>query len=1378
MTRNSFDIHMINYIESAIRTLKAQPLYLGNRAGGYIGTLPQEKVTYDPVESDSNTVPQNPTLKTNLNRIRHRLSDIESKLVPSGGFLGEVLGKLSDTSYDVGWITQSGAGGNPGGESLSLQFNDGGTFNGTIIEYIEEYEDATLKNRTDSGALKLVAGVGVSGVGGTLVAQGGKSDFDEGGAVELTAGSGVMGGAIRVTGGAGRESFGGDITITGGGSLEDSGGDIIIGGGDGDDEGGSVIIQAGKGTLGGGGSVVLKCGTGAGNGSLILYPSQEDYYVELSSNTLTGDITLDFQDKSGTIALLDDIVSVSGVPEHISIFDGGGNLSSTDELMWDTTYKILSIGLVDPIVHDAGSYASLRQTSEGGGVSNFLTTYSDTTASFITGIRTRGTRISPSAVKNNDALFRIRGWGHDGTALSSSRTAIYMVADEDWDTSHHGTRLEFHTTPKATTTLALAASLDGDGNLDIKSGGKYKVGGSNLIATATDLGGASPSDLVAPSQKAAKTYIDAKSAEWDERSETLYAAVANGVTNGDSHDHNGGDGAQIAHGNLSGIGTNTHAQIDAHIASVANPHNVTAVQAGAQPVDAGLTSLSAFPTVADRIVYSTAADTWAETPLTAAVRTLLDDATVAAMRTTLNAAGLADANDFTATQTVKVADNTKAIVLTDDSDVEWLSIKRVGNTVTLDVPSVEPVNKLINPTFDTDLSSWSEIMSYILNDQFTTDRAAGAVNGTSAEPTGGTRTVTDTNSKLSITGSQLSFATGGSAAGNPGLLYSVVTRGAGKVLTGTLTVSAGQASLGWDSNTSGGLYDALLFSGADLFIEIATGSIGGGSVVAGTTYQVAYVMRSTGQYYFIKGGTYTNWTLIYVSSTGSGNLYPGVIVDNTTGVATADNIRIPTSTWLPTPLAYDTFTRADGAIGSSETTGPDGQTTPSLAWTGGAISNNKLVITPTLGSELVVNGGFDADTNWTKGTGWAISGGTGNVVTGATWADLWQNQSLLVGGVYQKSVDYNIASGQISGVTSSGNKITTFRATTTNSQTYVVFQNGAGVGSYVDNVSLKPLTLSSLFSSVSTSDTDVIADANVTLTAGTQAGLVTNLDSTSSPANFLIAYHDGTYVKLDKNVGGTYTNLISDAATYSAGATLRVITYTSSGSLKVRVYYNNALVGGEQTVSDAGIISNTKHGLFSTYSGNSFDNFTLWARGTGAEYTSAPFEELTVTRDTTTKYEGAASAKLVAGGTDGNYLQSVNVGDTATYNLYCYAYTTGAAVTSADVELYYDGAVLSTSYTDMGGGWYKLSSSLTGVASAKDFGVRVKAGKTVYCDSFSLQAGSGATTILKILNGGTGLLLLQLADGLPEYADNAAAVAAGLAVGVTYRTGDVVKIVH
>jgi len=114
-------------------------------------------------------------------------------------------------------------------------------------------------------------------------------------------------------------------------------------------------------------------------------------------------------------------------------------------------------------------------------------------------------------------------------------------------------------------------------------------------------------------------------------------------------------------------------------------------------------------------------------------------------------------------------------------------------------------------------------------------------------------------------------------------------------------------------------------------------------------------------------------------------------------------------------------------------------------------------------------------------------------------------------------------------------------------------------------------------------------------------------------------------------------------------------------------------------------------------------------------------ESGSVTRDTSTFYAGIASAK-VAAQTNFTFTQSVNVGDTNTYNLSTHAYTDGSAVTSADLELFYNGSTVSTTYTAAGGGWYKLTGTVTGANEARNYGVEVKSGKTVYVDDFSLNS--------------------------------------------------------
>ena len=124
-----------------------------------------------------------------------------------------------------------------------------------------------------------------------------------------------------------------------------------------------------------------------------------------------------------------------------------------------------------------------------------------------------------------------------------------------------------------------------------------------------------------------------------------------------------------------------------------------------------------------------------------------------------------------------------------------------------------------------------------------------------------------------------------------------------------------------------------------------------------------------------------------------------------------------------------------------------------------------------LGPELVVNGDFATDSDWTKGTGWSISGGKANCdgsQTSQTTLESIPNLALGVGNLFKITFDIsNYSSGQIDLITlvgTGGPEITNINAngsytaysfgeSTGNSRIQII-ANSDFVGS-IDNVSVK-----------------------------------------------------------------------------------------------------------------------------------------------------------------------------------------------------------------------------------------------------------------------------------------------------------------------------------
>lgn len=528
---------------------------------------------------------------------------------------------------------------------------------------------------------------------------------------------------------------------------------------------------------------------------------------------------------------------------------------------------------------------------------------------------------------------------------------------------------------------------------------------------------------------------------------------------------------------------------------------------------------------------------------------------------------------------------------------------------------------------------------YLLQDEFTTALSAGNVNNTTSEPSGHTRTVTDTESKLSIADGKLTFSGGKavSGVGDPAIWYPSFARVGGRILFGNYNTIVADTftywCIGWDTDQT--TFITPHFVGRTTTHDMIS-SEGSGYLApftAGNSYIFASILRELGQFTFMSenGGA---WKYLWSDSDGiSTPLYPSI--GNYSSLNTTDYLRIPNALWLPTPIASDGFGTAgatDG-LGHSETTGI-GSGGGGLAWSSGgstwSVSGGISVNTPTLGSELwdstastfesgvyswTPNGNNTVENDAGKLKITYVDSANGGVLSLNDAADL--SSDLVDGQWYDLSFDSMLnleAQGYALYVQSGADALdvawvtanimtpynTCFRANhATNMYIYTGVMS-AGQIVYLDNMSLKPLTLSQLINTVPTATPDVVATVKLNGAEGWGGwqGIALNVDSTTNPQNMVVVRCNGYTVILEKLVNGTWTNVMFVGITYIPNIELRVI----KDGTTYRVYYNDALVGTVSTVSDAEIINNTRHGVFSTQANNALDNFTLYARGTGGEY--------------------------------------------------------------------------------------------------------------------------------------------------------------------------------
>lgn len=258
-------------------------------------------------------------------------------------------------------------------------------------------------------------------------------------------------------------------------------------------------------------------------------------------------------------------------------------------------------------------------------------------------------------------------------------------------------------------------------------------------------------------------------------------------------------------------------------------------------------------------------------------------------------------------------------------------------------------------------------IAWLLRDRFSTDRAAGAVDGTAAEPGPGTRTAIElSGATVSIDGSRAKLI-GTGTLNDIGLGYDVtgidVTRAVGKTMMVDIeyTGAAGATIYLSPQNAVSASARITTGSAAISYRDSAHVINIDGPLTPGQVYAVKFINRATGNFLIIDG------KLLSVGRENSDDssfvrMAAMIQSDRTLWIDNVRLVQLATTdpTLYPIPVLSDSFDRSNGAIGSTDGAGHlEGQTTPqgdgvaysnAATWT---ISSNVATNTPSVAADYL-----------------------------------------------------------------------------------------------------------------------------------------------------------------------------------------------------------------------------------------------------------------------------------------------------------------------------------------------------------------------------------------------------------------------------------------